>query len=340
MAATLKQIADRVGVHPSTVSRVLTGRNENFSVGEALRARIIDTAKEMNYVANELARGLRLQKSHTIGIVVPDILNPLYAGLVRSIEKENTNERYSFLICNTDEDQEKEINHIAMLRNKRMDGLLIVPVQKKMDHIKALWTDNYPFVLILRRFEKLATNAVVMENAQDAYKAVEHLIKLGHRRIGFVRGRQTSYEIQGREQGYRSALAAYHIAVDPHWIVGNGCSAKDGYSAATELIRQSSMPSALLVSENVIIVGVLEALFEAGLSIPYDVSVVSFADMTFSPFFSTALTTISMPIDQIGKESMQILMKQIATPTRHLARVKTLSGHFIVRKSTHKAFGS
>jgi DNA-binding LacI/PurR family transcriptional regulator len=215
-----------------------------------------------------------------------------------------------------------------------------VPVQKKIEHIQALKDEGYPFVLIMRSFNELETNAVVMENEQDAFRAAEHLIKLGHRRIAFIRGRQTSYEIQGREKGYCSALRAYRIDADPELIVGNGCSAQDGYEAARKIIAMPNAPSALLVSENVIIVGVLQALFDAGLSIPNDFSVVSFADMTFSPFFSTPLTSVSMPIEQIGIESLHILFKQIAQPHRHLSKVKKLSGQFSIRNSTLKAYGS
>jgi len=340
VATTLKQIAAKVGVHPSTISRVLTDRYENFSVSAETRELILKTARQMHYVPNEMARGLRLRKSHTIGIVIPDILNPLYAGIIRSIERANTNDKYYFIICNTDEDQEKEIKLVEMLVNKRMDGLLIVPVQEKLDHLKALREQNYPMVFILRCFDEMESNAVVMENSADAFRAVEHLIKLGHRRIGFIRGRRNSYEIQGREQGYRAALQAHQLAIDPALIVGDGCLARDGYQATQQILGLANPPSALLVSENVIVVGVLESLFEAGLMIPDDFSIISFADMTFAPYFPTPLTTISMPIEQIGKHSIQILLKQMNSPEKPLNKKISLPGKFIIRKSTHKPFGS
>ncbi len=340
LATTLKQIAKKVGVHPSTISRVLSGKYDNFNVSKETRDLIMATAEQMQYVPNEMARGLRLKRTHTIGLVIPDILNPLYAGIVRSVENASSDEKYQFVICNTDEQQDKEIKLVEMLISKGMDGMLIVPVQKKIEHIAELKKQNYPFVLMMRCFSELDTHAVVMDNCQDAFMAVEHLLKLGHRRIGFISGRRISYEIQGRELGYRSALTAYGAAVDPDLILGDGCTTKDGFLAARELLNRPGRPSALLVSENVIIVGVLQAISEAGLMIPDDISVVSFADMTFAPYFSTPLTTVSMPIEQIGAQAIQLLLKQINSPGQHPYEKISLSGNFILRDSTHKPLGS
>ncbi len=340
MPVTLKEIAAKVGVHPSTISRVLSGKYDNFAVSEETRELILKTVEQYQYVPNEMARGLRLKKTHTIGIVIPDILNPFFAGIARSIEIACENRKYSFIICSTDEVQEKETKLIELLKSKRMDGLLIVPVQDRIDQFKELKAENYPFVLIERCFDDLNTNAVVTENESEAYQAVEHLIKLGHRRIAFISGRRSTYEIKRREKGYRAALTAYGLPVQEQLIVGNGFAAEDGYHATLEILQLPEKPTAFLVSANVILVGVLEAIFELGLIVPDDISVVGFTDLKYAPYFASPLTTVSRPVDQIGKRALQLLLRQMDSPAEQKCEKIVLQSKFIIRKSTHKPIGS
>jgi LacI family transcriptional regulator len=327
-------------VHPSTVSRVLSGKYDHFNVSAQTRELIFKTVDEFQYVPNAMARSLRLKKTHTIGLVVPDILNPLFAGIVRSVEIACENNKYSFIICSSDESQDKELKLIEMLKSKSMDGLIVVPVQEHMDHFRELKNENFPFVFVVRCFENFEANAVVTDNFNDCYKAVEHLIKLGHRRIAYVNGRKNTFAMQGREKGYRAALAAYNMKVPAELIVGDGFTAESGYWAARELLQGSVLPTAVMVASNVVIVGVLEAIFEAGLVIPDDISVVSFADMRYAPYFSAPLTTISMPIEQIGKQALDLLLRQINFPDVHQYEKIVLSSKFVIRKSTHKPMGS
>ncbi len=340
MPVTLKEIAAKVGVHPSTVSRVLSGKYDNFVVSEETRERIFKTVEQYQYVPNEMARGLRLKKTHTIGIVIPDILDPFFAGIARSIEIACDNRKYSFIICSTDEVQEKETKLIEMLKSKRTDGLLIVPVQERMDQFIELKKENYPFVLIERCFDELDSNAVVTENEREAYEAVEHLIKLGHRRIAFIAGRRSTYEIKKRESGYRAALSAYGIPVQEQLIVGNGSTAENCRQATLKVLQLPKRPTAFLVSANVVLVGALEAVFELGLVVPDDISVVGFTDMKFAPFFSSPLTAVSRPIDQIGSRALQLLLKQMESPVEHKCEKIVLQSKLVVRKSTHKPIGS
>jgi len=318
----------------------LSGKYDNFAVSEETRGLIFKTAEQYQYAPNEMARGLRLKKTHTIGIVIPDLLNPFFAGIARSIEIACENHKYSFIICSTDEVQEKETKLIEMLKSKRMDGLLIVPVQDRIDQFIEMKAENYPFVLIERCFDGLDTNAVVTENENEANQAAEHLIKLGHRRIAFISGRRSTYEIKRREKGYRAALEAYGLPVQEQLIVGNGFAAVDGYRATMEILRSAIRPTALLVSANVILVGVLEAIFESGLVVPDDISIVGFTDLKYAPFFASPLTTVSRPVDQIGKRALQLLLRQIESPTEIKCEKVVLQSKFIVRESTHKPIGS
>jgi len=336
----LKDIAKKVGVHPSTISRVLSGKYDHFNVSEKTRKLILETVKEYNYAPNEMARNLRLQKTQTIGLIILDILNPFYAGIARSLGIECEKNDYSYIICNTDEVQEKEINFIKMLKRRRIEGLIITPVQDSKNHFEELLEEKFPFVLTSRCFNDLETNAVVTDDYNDVFKAVEYLIKLGHSRIGFIRGRKASSAIQDREKGYKGALAKYNMQIDQDLIVGNGCTVEGGYEATKEILNLPERPTALLVSANVIVVGALEAIFEAGLSVPDDVSVVGFTNMKSTPYLSYPLTSISQPIVQLGKRAFDLLFKQIQSPDEHRYKKIVLPSKFSVGKSTQKAIGS
>ena len=340
MAATLKDIAKKVGVHPSTISRVLSGKYDNFNVSKETRDLIQKTAKELQYVPNEMARGLRLRRTNTIGLIIPDILNPLYTGIAKSIGTACENNNYSFVICNTDGIQEKEIKFIEMLKSKRTDGIIIVPVQDRKDHFEELKKENYPFVLISRSFEDLETNTVITDNFSGAFKLVEYLIKLGHRRIAFIGSRRAKFMNQDKEKGYREALNTYNISIDHDLIVGDGFTSESGYLATKDILSLPKKPTALLVSANVIIVGVLEAVFEAGLSIPDDISVVGFTDMRSTPFLSCPLTAVSQPVAQMGKRAFGLLLRQIESPKELKFEKIVLQSKFTIGKSTQKALGS
>jgi len=340
LAATLKDIAEKVGVHPSTISRVLSGKYDNFNVSKATRELILKTAKECNYVPNETARSLRLKKTHTIGLIIPDILNPLFAGIARSIGIACEKSNYSFIVCNTDEIQEKEIKYIEMLKSRRTDGMIIIPVQDKKEHFEKLKKENYPFVFAIRHFEDIETDAVLTDDAGDIFRAVEHLIKLGHRRIAFIGGRKASFVTKEREKGYKEALNAYKIDIDDDLIVTEGFTAESGYIAAKNVLNSPEKPTAIMVTTNVIIVGVLEAVFEAGLLIPDDISIVGIAEMRATPYLSCPLTAISHPVGQIGKRAFEMLLKRIESPTKNDFEKLVLPSKFIIGNSTQKALGS
>jgi LacI family transcriptional regulator len=340
VAATLKDIAKEVGVHPSTVSRVLSGKYDHFNVSKETRDSILKVAKEWNYVPDDTARSLRLQKTQTIGLIIPDILNPFHAGLARSIGFACESNDYHYIICNTDEDQDKEIKFIELLRRRKTDGMIIIPVQNRKDHLEALKQENYPLVLVSRHFEDLEVNSVITDSFADAFQSVDYLAKLGHRRIAFISGRRITIPIQERERGYKEALMAHNIVIDHDLIVGDGFTTEDGYAATKKVLGLPEKPTALLVSANIIIVGVLEAVFEAGLLIPDDISIVAFTEMRATPYLSLPLTGISQPVIQMGKKAVSLLLKQIEATDKPRVEKIVLASKFTIGKSTQKALGS
>jgi LacI family transcriptional regulator len=310
MVTTLKDVAKLAKVHSSTVSRVLRG-NSDLRIPEATQQKIIRAAKELNYYPDQTARSLRLKKSFSIGLIVPDITNPFFARIARSIEICSFETEYTLIVCNTDENQEKETHFINELLSRGIDGLIIAPVQDCIDHIRVLKDKKFPFVLVDRFFDQMETNAVVSNNEDSAYEAVSYLANLGHRRIAMIKGRNNIYTIQKRLVGYQRAIERLNLANDPKQIAGDGFCLEDGYEAALQVLNLPERPTAMLVSGNLVTVGVLKAIIEKGLSIPDDISVIAYADNVFSPYLFVPLTTVSHPLTEMGHRAFHLLREHM-----------------------------
>ena len=308
--ATLKDVAAKAGVHPSTVSRVLRG-SENIPISEATRHKILQAAGELKYQPDQRARALRLGKSETIGLLIPDISNPFFAKIAKSIEQQSYAAGYTLVVCDTNENQEKEIHFVKNLISRGIDGLIIAPVQDSSDHLIELKEKNYPFVLIDRYFENLETNAVISDNEEAAFNAVAHLANLGHKRIAFLTARHNIYTIQKRLNGYKRAVEKFNLCSDPHLIGGDGFTFENGYASALSLLSEPDMPSALLISGNMITLGAFKAILSRGLTIPGDISIIGFTDNLISPFLPCPLTTVSHPLKEMGSKAFLLLLEHV-----------------------------
>lgn len=312
MFPTLKDIAERAGVHPSTVSRVLQGK-ENLPISEKTRTLIFSIAKELNYQPNQLARAFRLKKTQTIGLIVPDISNPFFSGIARSIEISSRHKEYTVVLGNTGENQKREIQMINNLLSRGIDGLILAPVQDSYEHIKSLCDRNYPLVLIDRFFEELETNAVISDNEEAAFNAISYLAKAGHRRIGFISGRKNIYTIKKRFLGYQKGIEKFNLVRDPALVSDNGYTLESGYHATRKILSMPTPPTALLISGNKITVGAMKAIFEKKLSIPDDISLIGFTDFIGSPYWVAPMTTITHPVEKMGEAAFDLLYERMQT---------------------------
>ncbi|NOY78509.1 MAG: LacI family transcriptional regulator [Calditrichaeota bacterium] len=335
MRATIKDIARRVGVHPSTVSRVLTGKAEIYHIRKETIDKIEKVAKELNYRPNEIARGFRLKKTHTIGLIVPDISNPFFSRISKSIEQEAYRHNYSVILCSTNEDQKREIDSVQMLISKRIDGLILVPAQDETDHLLELKEENFPVVLVDRIFDDLETHAVITDNLGDAYKATQYLVDNGHQNIGFISGRPNIYTIKNRLEGYKKCLEDNRIPVRSQWISPGGFVLDSGYQGTREILDGKDRPTALLTSGNLITIGAIRAILEKNMRIPDDISIIAFADMHTSPYLISPLTVIAHPLERIGKEAFRLLIMAIENP-KAPATVVRLATNFVTRSSVKR----
>jgi LacI family transcriptional regulator len=327
---TIKDVARQVGVSTATVSHVI---NNTRFVSEGLKQKILQTIRELNYQPNAIARSLVKRKTHTIGIIISDILNPFYTAIVRGVEDVTYKSGYNVVLCNTDEDPEKEILYIQILMEKRIDGLVISTAFQDGGHPLLSQLKGIPLVAVVRKIKNLASDAVLGDNSGGVYQAIDHLIRLGHREIGIISGPTGLSSGAERLAGYRKALEGHRIPIEEDWIKIGDFKRESGYSLTKELFKLSPFPTALFVANNQMTIGALQALTELKIRIPEDISFVSFDDMEWYSFLNPPLTTVEHSPYLLGKTAGEVLLQRIGHKRKNPKRV-LIPSHLIVRKST------
>lgn len=333
MSATIHDIARKAGISVSTVSRVLNHKTANYRISKETEALVLKAAKELNYQPNQLARGLRLKKTQTIGLVAPDLSNPFFAYVIKSVQTVAHGLGYSLVVCDTDESLAREIEHLNLLRSKGVDGLIIMPVGQTSRHIDPLLEEGLPMVLLDRCFDGLNTDAVMVDNHKGAFEATEHLIRYGHSRIAIIKGLDDTFTNNGRVQGYKDALAKHGLPLDGSLIVGRDFGRENGYIETKLLLKMTPPPTAIFAASDLITLGALQAIFEAGWRIPEDISLVAFDDMDFAPFVMSPLTAVAQPKEVMGEIAVKLLVQQIKEKGSHEANRIVLKPRLIVRDS-------
>lgn len=333
MASTLNDVSRRAGVSVSTVSRVINNKGEAYRISKKTQEVVLNAAKQLHYRPNHLARGLRLKKTHTMGLVVPNIANPFFAHVTSMIQTSAYHLGYSLIVCNTDENLVKEVEQIELLRSKGVDGFIIMPVGIQFRHILQLLKDRIPLVLLDRCTEEIKASSVVVDNHLGAFQAVEHLIQHGHKRIAIIQGIPKTFTSNMRLEGYKSALTKHKIPVQEHLIVGKDFRKETGYIETKLLLNLEKPPTAIFTTSDLITLGCLQAVFEEGLRIPEDVSIVSFDDIDFAPYLSTPLTTVHQPKKLMGEIAVKLIVEELQGKLTQDKKRIVLKPRLIVRKS-------
>ncbi len=333
MSATIHDIARKAGISVSTVSRVLNKKTVNYRISHETEKLVLKAARELNYRPNQLARGLRLKKTHTIGLVAPDVSNPFFANIVKSVQSAAYKLGYSLVVCDTDENLGLEIEHINLLRCQGVDGLIVMPVGQKSQHLEQLVKDGVSLVLMDRGFDELKASSVVVDNYNGAFEAIEHLISSGHTRIAIIQGMTNTYTNNGRVQGYQAALAKHAMPIDENLIVGKDFGRENGYIETKLLLQMKDPPTAIFATSDLITLGVLQAIFEEGLNIPKDISLIAFDDIDFAPFLICPLTTVAQPKEVMGEIAVKLLVEQMKNQDKPEAKRIVLKPKLLVRNS-------
>ena len=331
MPVTIKEIAERVGVSTATVSRAL--HNTGY-VREDTRKRIIEVANSLGYERYRERDNIKV-RTNLIGVIVSDITNPFFTQVVRGIEDVLNVAGYSLLLCNADENIEKETHYLRVLYEKKVDGIILAPARGDHRGIREIIDGGICLVLIDRLIDGLDVDAVIIDNVSGAYEGVSHLIAEGYKRIGIITGSLEVMTAKERLEGYKRALEDNGMDFDEE-LVENGWYTQDGgYRAAKRLIGRAK-PDALFVTNNVMTTGALLAIKELGLKIPEDIGIIGFDDLEWAPLIDPSLTTISQPIYTIGSTAAQLLLRRLGRSAKLRKEVVVLKPELIIRESSKR----
>jgi len=329
---TIHDVAAEAGVSFGTVSRVI---NNDVHVKKETREKVWDVVKKLNYVANRQARSLAGGKTNSIGVLVPDLGTGYIGEIVRGIDAELSLADMDLIVYTTHRTPTKEANYVANLASGMVDGLLLVLPREPQNLIETMKQLHFPFVLIDHQGTDEDCPAVGAANWSGGYNATEYLIGLGHKRIGHITGSMDLGCAVDRLAGYQSALKTYHLAESPELIYEGNFDQPDGYEGALALLDLPDPPTAFFASNDVMAMGVMDAVRSRGLRVPQDISIVGFDDIPQSSLIRPALTTINQPLEKMGRVSTQLLLKMLENSEDKNARIE-LPTHLVIRDSCEK----
>ena len=327
---TLNDVARAAGVSATTVSHVINGTR---FVAPETTERVLRAIEQLRYEVNFNARNLKTGRSQAIGVLISDVTNPHFSGVVRGVEDVATRAGYQMILCNTDEDAEKELTYLRMLRSKGVDGALMVPTGARHDYLDHLVQAAFPLVFVDRVLPDVPCDAVLADNVGGAHQAVSHLIRLGHRRIGIIARVQRGGMPSQRLQGYRDALRAHGIEEDPALIRDANARREEGFEQTIVLLDLPEPPTAIFSTHNLTTMGALAALDARGRRIPEDVALVGFGDFEWAPLMRPRLTTVVQPEHAAGARAAELLIDRIERRTGEPPRRVVLPVELAVRES-------
>jgi LacI family transcriptional regulator len=328
---TLRDVGKRAGVSAMTVSRVINGR---AGVDEETQRRVEEAIEALDYVPNRIASGLASQRTATIGLIVPDVVNPFFSPVVRGAETAARKAGYRLLLCNSEGDLRLEREYIEDLVSHRVDGLLLAPASDHSRHsVFPLLRRNFPVVLVDRALPDLDCDLVVSDNASGARRMVEHLVAIGHRQIAHITDAEDTSTGRERLRGYQEALVAADIPYCGELVVRTTVDQIGGYRATQQILMLDRLPTAIFTVNNMTVVGAMQALRERGLSVPDDMGLVCFDDVEHLAVLSPFLTVIDQPAETFGSLGAQLLLERISGKAGARSRRIVLQCDLVVRQS-------
>ena len=329
---TIKDVALHAHVSVTTVSHVV---NQTRFVSERARVRVQTAIDELKFVPSALARSLRNNRTHTIGMMIPNCSNPYFAEIVRGIEDTCFDAGFNVILCNSDDRPQKQAQYIRVLHEKQIDGLIVLSSGGDDELGDLLRAVDVPKVLVDREVDQLAVDLVEVNHEAGGHLAMRHLLALGHRRVACITGPLGLSSAVQRLRGYRRALEEAGFAADPHYEFAADFTSAGGYAAMQHLLTLAKPPTAVFACNDLMAIGAMCAAAAGGLRIPQDLSVIGFDDIALAAFSSPPLTTIAQPKHQLGGLAARILLERIAKPGRKLRR-EILQPDLCLRGSTSK----
>lgn len=312
-SVTLREVADHAGVHPATVSRALNPQTRQMVSADTL-ARVLESARELNYRTNAIARSLRTQRSLTVGVVIPDITNPLFPPIVRGIDDALERLQYASLVTYTDGRDERLLDRFELLRQRGVDGLIVATARHRDRALDSLQASGVPVVQVNRRSQNRAIPSVTADDRGGTRAAVMHLAELGHRRIAHVGAPQTHSTGRARLAGFRAGMRRAGLEVPAGYVqFGRAITIAEGARVGAALLAEHPEVSAIVAGNDLMALGCYDALRAAGRRCPEDVSVIGFNDMAFADRFDPPLTTIRFDHYEMGATAVEVLMRRLGS---------------------------
>ena len=327
---TIDEVARRAGVSKTTVSKHLNGVPY---VSEQAATRIDAAVAELDFRPNRLARSLATNRTGSLAVVIPSITNPFYPDLVAAIDTEASKRGYDLILVSTGGDAGREAKLVDDLRRKRVDGILFASVRVDDSELNELVARGEKVVMVSRHLEGVAADYVVPDNHAGAVMATEHLIRLGHRAIGYLGGPISVVAFRDRLLGYRDTMAKHGLDVEPRWVVITESGIDAGFRGALQLLNADERPTALFVGSDVMALGVLEATQSSGWTVPDDLALVGFDNISFSRVAAVPLTTVDGRTAELGRIAVQLLVDRIEGNGVSSVKQITLPPALIVRRS-------
>jgi LacI family transcriptional regulator len=328
---TINDVARMSGVSPMTVSRVINGSER---VSPQTRQRVEQAIAELGYVPSRLARGLIRQRTRTLALIVPDVANPFFTLIVRGAEDVARRADYRIIFCDTRADLAIEGEVVEEMIAHRVDGVAIAPVSdRSRNHLRRLARFGVPFVVIDRTVAGVDCDVIVGDNVGGARRLVEHLIALGHRRIGLIVESDEVSTARDRHQGYVEALEAAGLPIDPSLVVRSTVDPHGGYDGMLRLLDADEAPTAVFTVNNLVALGAIEAIRANGLEVPDDIALVCFDDIEYASRLYPFLTVMAQPAETLGTLGTQLLLERIEGRAPDQSRIVVLPPQFIVRRS-------
>ena len=327
---TRKDVAERAGVSVAVVSYVVNDGPR--PVSPATRAKVETAIKELGYYPNELARSLSRRKSATIGLITPSLTNPVYAEIAESLQSVCSTEGYLVLLCATGRDLKKERESARILRSKQADGVVMIPTGPTEKALKPLQQAQIPTVVL--EHDRPDTHCIAIDDLRGGRLATQHLLELGHHRIGLIKREPSSALSYLRAVGYREVLEEAGILPDPMLVVESKAGLAGGYASMQQLLALPNPPTAVFTHNDVLATGAMRAVHDAGLAVPDDISVVGYDDTASSAYLNPRLTTVKFPAAEMGRQAGQIILELIREEGSLPPQTWILPVELIVRAST------
>lgn len=312
MTVTISDIAKQANVSQTTVSRVL---NNSGYVKDETRKKVLKVMKELNYSPSAIARSLSTKKTNIIGVIVPDINNPFFGDAIKGISNIADKHNLNIILCDADDNIEKEIKAIKLLKEQRIEGMIITPTSVEDEfnnkYLDVIENMGIPVVLLEGNVKHSNFSGVFIDNIEGAFKGTEALIKNGHTKIAIITGRINSQSAKDRLVGYKKALAANNIPLNEDYIFYGDYRMKSGYELTNKMLSMKNKPTAVFVSSNMMTLGCVKSLFEQKLTIPGNMAVIGYDDLDIMSLFGVNISYVSVPTMELGMKSMNMLLEEL-----------------------------